>query len=118
VIKLLNDVKVPLNTDAPFRVDVPATYKLPKPAPPATCRAPVVVDDEPSVNVVIKLLDDVKIPFIVDVPFNVEFPATNKLPIPAPPAICNAPVVDQLLTTLILLNHRMFSLRKLFGLDL
>jgi hypothetical protein len=36
-----------------FNVEEPATNKLPIPAPPATCKAPEAVEDEPFVAVVI-----------------------------------------------------------------
>jgi hypothetical protein len=99
-------VKLPFNTVDEFNVDVPATYKLPNPAPPAILNAPVVVDDEVSVNVVmifsdevivptetISLVPIVRLPFSTADEFNADEPSTYKLPSPAPPEILNAPVV-------------------------
>ena len=90
---MLDDVNVPTNDVAPVNVVVPATYKLPIPAPPLTLNAPVEVDDDVSVELVWIIFDDVNVPTNVVEPVNVVVPATNKLPKPAPPETCNAPVV-------------------------
>jgi len=91
----------------PAMATVELTYKLPSPAPPATLKAPVVVDDDVSVRVVVKLPDEVidptevillvpsaKLPLNVMVPPMVVLPPTDKFcPIPTPPMTVNAPVV-------------------------
>ena len=83
----------PLNVVDPLSVVDPTTYKLPNPAPPLTLKAPVEVDDDVSVELVWIIFDEVNVPTNVVAPVNVVVPATNKLPIPAPPETCNAPVV-------------------------
>ena len=85
-------VKLPFNTVALFKVDAPATNKLPKPAPPLTLKAPVDVDDEVSVVSISTIFDDVNVPTNVVAPVNVVVSATNKLPTPTPPLTLNAPV--------------------------